>query len=71
MENERLSASGTVEIDGAQMYYEVAGTGQPLLLIHAGVADSRMWDEQWPLFTQHYRVIRFDLPGFGRSQLPD
>jgi 3-oxoadipate enol-lactonase len=59
------------EIDGAQIYYEVAGAGHPLLLIHAGVADSRMWDDQWALFAQHYRVIRLDMPGYGQSQVPD
>jgi 3-oxoadipate enol-lactonase len=55
---------------GAQLYYEVAGTGHPLLLIHAGVADSRMWDDQFELFAQHYRVIRYDLRGFGQSEVP-
>jgi 3-oxoadipate enol-lactonase len=56
--------------EGAQLYYEVAGTGHPLLLIHAGVADSRMWDDQFELFAQHYRVIRYDLRGFGQSKVP-
>jgi 3-oxoadipate enol-lactonase len=59
------------EIDGAQIYYEVAGAGHPLLLIHAGVADSRMWDDQWALFAQHYRVIRLDMAGYGQSQVPN
>jgi 3-oxoadipate enol-lactonase len=64
------SISEFAEIDGAQIYYEVAGAGHPLLLIHAGVADSRMWDDQWALFAQHYRVIRLDMPGYGQSQVP-
>ncbi|MFZ0548507.1 MAG: alpha/beta hydrolase, partial [Candidatus Promineifilaceae bacterium] len=50
--------------------YEVKGEGHPLLLLHAGVADSRMWDAQFDAFSQHYRVIRFDLRGFGRSDMP-
>jgi len=62
--------SGLAEINGAQLYYEMQGQGQPLLLIHAGVADCRMWDAQFEAFSQHYQVIRFDLRGFGRSTMP-
>lgn len=57
-------------INGTQVYYEVAGKGQPLVLLHAGVADSRMWDEQFTVFAQQYRVIRYDLRGYGQSQVP-
>ena len=56
--------------EGARLYYEVAGEGEPLLLLHAGVTDSRMWDEQFASFARHYRVIRYDLRGFGRSEVP-
>ena len=38
--------SGIATINGAQLYYEVSGQGFPLLLLHAGIADSDMWDEQ-------------------------
>lgn len=62
--------SGIAEINGAQLYYEDKGTGNPLLLVHAGVADSRMWDSQFEAFSKEYRVIRFDLRGFGRSNMP-
>ena len=41
-----------------------------MLLIHAGVADSRMWDQQFQTFAQHYQVIRYDLRGFGQSSVP-
>jgi pimeloyl-ACP methyl ester carboxylesterase len=70
MSENQHATSGFVEIDGARVFYEAAGAGHPLLLLHAGVADSRMWDDQWGLFTQHYRVIRYDLPGFGQSSMP-
>ncbi len=56
--------------EGARIYYEVAGAGHPLLLIHAGIADSRMWDDQFELFAQQYRVVRYDLRGFGQSEVP-
>jgi 3-oxoadipate enol-lactonase len=65
------TTSGFAEIGGARIYYEIAGDGHPLLLLHAGVADSRMWDDQWQPFARRYRSIRYDLPGFGKSQLPD
>lgn len=56
-----------VEIDGKKMVYEVAGEGTPLLLAHAGFLDSGMWDEQWEVFSKHYRVIRYDMRGYGKS----
>jgi pimeloyl-ACP methyl ester carboxylesterase len=39
------SQTGFLDVQGAPLYYEVAGTGYPLLLIHEGVADCRMWDQ--------------------------
>jgi 3-oxoadipate enol-lactonase len=62
--------TGFLDTQGAPLYYEVAGTGHPLLLIHAGVADSRMWDNQFYTFSQKYRVVRYDLRGFGQSSVP-
>jgi pimeloyl-ACP methyl ester carboxylesterase len=52
---------------GGKLYYEVAGSGHPLVLIHGGQMDSRMWDEQFTLFSKSYRVIRYDFRGFGKS----
>ncbi len=62
------SSSGYAAVNGAQIFYEVAGEGQPLVFIHAGVADRRMWDDQFAFFCDHYRVIRFDLRGFGKTR---
>src|SRR5947209_17479056 len=64
------SENGFLDVQGAPLYYEVAGQGYPLLLIHAGIADSRMWDEQFQVFARQYRVIRFDLRGYGQSAIP-
>lgn len=55
---------------GAPLHYEIAGQGETVLFIHAGIADSRMWDEQFSVFAQHYQVIRYDIRGFGQSQIP-
>ena len=50
-----------------ELYFEVAGSGKPVLFIHAGVADCRMWDAQFTLFSQYYRVIRYDMRSYGKS----
>lgn len=39
----------------------------PLVLIHAGVADRRMWEPQWDALARHHDVVRLDLRGFGES----
>ncbi|WP_420642195.1 alpha/beta fold hydrolase [Candidatus Leptofilum sp.] len=62
--------TGFAPVNGAQLYYEIAGEGQPMLLIHAGVADCRMWEAQFAGFAEQYRVIRYDMRGFGRSAMP-
>jgi 3-oxoadipate enol-lactonase len=58
---------GFAAINGVDLYFETKGAGKPLLLIHAGVADSRMWDDQFEEFSKTHRVIRCDLRGFGQS----
>ncbi|MGH2493193.1 MAG: alpha/beta fold hydrolase, partial [Ktedonobacteraceae bacterium] len=66
--SEHTSTTGFLDVQAATLYYECAGEGYPLLLIHAGIADSRMWDDQFPIFAQHYRTIRYDLRGFGQTR---
>lgn len=69
---ETVSAeTGFVVVEGGRLYHEVAGEGHPLLLVHADVADSRMWDEQFPVFARHYRVIRYDKRGYGKTTSQD
>lgn len=62
------TASGFADVNGGRLYYEVAGEGHPLVLVHAGIADSRMWDDQFAVFADHYRAVRYDMRGFGQSQ---
>src|SRR5260370_21184283 len=59
-----------VTINGTHLYYEHAGSGHPLVLIHGFTLDTRMWEDQFAIFTQHYQAIRYDMRGFGRSALP-
>ncbi len=55
--------------DGARLYYEISGDGELLVLVPAGIADSSMWDGQLAAFARRYRVIRYDMRGFGRSAM--
>jgi 3-oxoadipate enol-lactonase len=66
-----VADSGFVQVDGARIYYEAEGDGHPLLLIHGGLGDLRMWDEQVPVFAKGYQVIRYDTRGFGRTETDD
>jgi 3-oxoadipate enol-lactonase len=52
---------------GGRLYYEVAGAGPAVVLIHAGLWDARIWDDQFEVFAEHHRVVRYDIRGFGRS----
>lgn len=53
------------------LVYEIAGSGPPLLLLHAGLMDRRMWDPQWPVLAERFTAIRYDARGFGQSADPD
>ncbi len=62
--------SGFVDVNGTRLYYEIAGAGRPVALIHGFTLDTRMWDDQFLPFARHFQVIRYDMRGFGRSALP-
>jgi pimeloyl-ACP methyl ester carboxylesterase len=57
-------------INGAQLHYERAGEGPPVVFLHAGVADSRMWEPQVKACAEQFDVICPDMRGFGKSELP-
>jgi pimeloyl-ACP methyl ester carboxylesterase len=59
-----------VDIGNAYIYYEIAGQGTPVILIHAHSMDCRMWDPQFAELSKHYKVIRYDLRGYGRTDKP-
>ncbi|HEX8890539.1 MAG TPA: alpha/beta fold hydrolase [Pyrinomonadaceae bacterium] len=58
---------GVAEVNGTRLAYEVKGKGTAIVLIHGGLADSRLWDDQFDAFAKHHRVLRYDLRGFGHS----
>jgi len=64
-------AEGFVHVEGKRLWYERAGEGFPVVLIHPGLWDSRIWDDQFDEFARHHDVVRYDLRGYGRSDQPD
>lgn len=63
---------GFVNVNGARLWYEETGVadGHAVTFVHAGIADHRQWNTQVAAFGAKYRVIRFDMRGFGQSDLP-
>jgi pimeloyl-ACP methyl ester carboxylesterase len=57
-------------IHGVEIFYDVHGAGEALVLLHGLGASSQDWEHQVPEFSHHYRVITPDLRGFGRSAKP-
>ncbi len=60
--------NGFVELQGVRLYYEIAGEGEPVVFLHGGFLDRRMWDEQFQFFAQHYQAIRYDMRYAGMSE---
>jgi pimeloyl-ACP methyl ester carboxylesterase len=65
-----MSEPALVGRSAGGLAYEVAGRGDPIVLVHAGIADRRMWDPQWPAFASIGRAIRYDARGYGESLPP-
>jgi len=63
--------TGRVAVEGGSLYWEAAGAGAPVVFVHGGNLDRRMWDGQFDTLRYHYRVIRYDARGFGRSSPAD
>ena len=58
------------DVNGTRLFYEIAGAGPPLALIHGFGLDTRMWNDQYAALARRYRVLRYDARGFGRSAVP-
>jgi pimeloyl-ACP methyl ester carboxylesterase len=57
-------------LNGARIHFERTGSGFPILFIHAGIADSRMWEPQATALADQFDMVRPDLRGYGDSELP-
>ncbi len=60
-----------IRVGQASLFVESCGKGAALVLIHGGNTDRRMWNQQFTAWSSRYRVIRYDVRGFGRSTRPD
>ena len=57
--------------DGIRLYYEEAGSGKPLILVHEFAGDHRSWEPQMRHFGQRYRSIAFNARGYPPSDVPE
>jgi len=61
-----------ITVPGGELYAVAEGDGPPIVLLHAGVVDSRVWQPFVPLLTRAgYRAVRYDARGFGASTTED
>lgn len=67
MSSSRAPEDHYVEVEGGHLYAEVAGSGPKVLLVHSGITDRRMWDDQFAVLAERFRVARYDMRGFGLS----
>ncbi|MFD0787943.1 alpha/beta fold hydrolase, partial [Micromonospora azadirachtae] len=56
-----------IEVNGTTLAYDDAGAGTPVVLLHAGIADRRMWRAQIDALSTRHRVLAVDLRGYGES----
>jgi len=54
-----------------RLYYEECGQGEPIILLHDQAVDCRMWDDVFFKLAKNFRVIRYDLRGYGKSGNPE
>jgi len=59
--------TGFAKVNGTTLYYEVAGSGEPLVLVHGNFGDCRHWDYNFRELARKFKVIRYDVRGYGRS----
>ncbi|PJI08086.1 MULTISPECIES: alpha/beta fold hydrolase [Clostridium] len=64
-----MYTDGFAKVNNTRLYYEVTGKGETIVLIHSGLTDLRQWDDQFDFLGKHFRVIRYDIRGFGKSDI--
>src|SRR5439155_17136601 len=58
-------------VNGIKLYYEVTGSGYPLIFSHEFAGDYRSWEAQVRFFSRRYRVITWNYRGYPPSDVPD
>src|SRR6201987_1562371 len=59
--------SGYAPVNGVRIWYATFGRGEPVFLLHGGLANSNYWGKQGPVLARTYRIIVMDSRGHGRS----
>jgi 3-oxoadipate enol-lactonase len=59
---------GFVTVPQGRLWYDAAGEGEPLVLLHDGLVPSETWDAQVAPLARYYRVVRYDRRRYGRSE---
>lgn len=59
------------EFNKGKLYFEVTGEGEPIVFVHGFTLDYRMWKPQVDEFSKKFKVITYDLRGFGKSSIPE
>jgi 3-oxoadipate enol-lactonase len=59
------------EVNGTKLYYELKGKGPAVVLIHGWSLNTEMWDPQFDEFSKRHKVLRYDVRGYGKSEVPD
>ncbi len=62
--------SGFIKVDGGTLFYEIAGEGKNIVLLHDGMVNRKIWDDQFPVLAKNYRVVRYDRRTYGKSSDP-
>ena len=62
--------TGYINVEEGKLFYEMAGKGKCIVLIHDGLIHCEVWDEQFLVFAKKYRVVRYDRRGYGKSPNP-
>ncbi len=57
--------------DGVRLYYEEAGSGQPMVFVHEFAGEYRSWEAQMRYFSRKYRCVAYNARGYPPSDVPD
>src|SRR5438067_561390 len=57
-------------VNGVELYYELTGAGEPLVLVHGSWGDHRNWDRVVPALAESFRVLKYDRRGHSASERP-
>jgi pimeloyl-ACP methyl ester carboxylesterase len=64
---ETTPQSGYAPVNGLQMYYEIHGSGEPLVLLHGAFGAIDLWGPMLTTLAEHHQVIAVELQGHGRT----